>query len=741
MNLLKNINVKKQLLICFASVIIVFTIANIFAIFTILSLERTSNKSYSRYVTGLYDLNGIDISFANLQLEVSRLNRTYNNRIQSLNDLQHPISMVEHSLNEYSSFLYNMGSTTRIEMFDVFKDRFYNEYMSLISELQDAINTGDEGAIEQALDNVIIYGEEISVKIQELLAYTIDNIGDFSKNISVVSRVAFYIATYTTLFAIVLSLAIAALFGRSFSKRIMRLSESAQRIASGDLNATLGSKSKDELGILSRDIDVIANTIKSITVDIKSLSTDHEQGKISTVLDSSKYEGGFAEIIISINNTVKGLTGDIGTFLHVVAEFSQGNFSATIPPLPGEKSRFNEVLDTMRDNLTSINKEITQLISFANNGDLSYRSNASFSGDWESMFLGLNLLMSTIEKPINEVISILTELSKGNFEKEITTDYKGDFDLIKDASNSTSSTLKVYIREISDTLNKMANNDLDVTITSEYVGDFIEIKDAINTIVDKLNIVFNDFNSSADQVLYGARQMSESNLLLSEGATIQSQSVRTLNDIIGEISKQIQTNVEKSKEIRKLSEKSKASANIGDKAMKDMLRSMEKISDSSKSIEQIIKVIDDIAFQTNLLALNAAVEAARAGEHGKGFAVVAEEVRSLAARSQEAAKKTNELILSSLEDVSEGTKLAISTDKALCLIIESIEKKYKIITEVSDLSKEQSDALVKINSGIEEVSSVVESNVASAEEGAASSEELSSQSEMLKNMIAAFNLK
>jgi methyl-accepting chemotaxis protein len=168
---------------------------------------------------------------------------------------------------------------------------------------------------------------------------------------------------------------------------------------------------------------------------------------------------------------------------------------------------------------------------------------------------------------------------------------------------------------------------------------------------------------------------------------------------------------------------------------------VNEITQASQSIGKVIKVIDDIAFQTNILALNAAVEAARAGQHGKGFAVVAEEVRSLAAKSAEAANDTGSLIANSIEKAGVGAKIASETAASLVEIVSGINESSRIVEEIAASSEVQSADILQINNGIDQVAQVVQQNSATAEQSAAASEELSGQSDMLKGLISQFRLK
>lgn len=264
---------------------------------------------------------------------------------------------------------------------------------------------------------------------------------------------------------------------------------------------------------------------------------------------------------------------------------------------------------------------------------------------------------------------------------------------------------------------------------------------ALQRIEDGLSRTLLHIREASEQVTIGAEQISVGAQSLASGATEQASSVEELNTAITEVSAHINENAESARKASKLSQSAQEATVQGDSKMKDMMSSMREISEASTDISKIVKAINDIAFQTNILALNAAVEAARAGEAGKGFAVVAEEVRNLAAKSAEAAKKTTSLIESSVLKTEAGTKAVNEAASILSTVSESVRQTAAFVEEIAAVSKEQAGAISQISQGVSQVSSVVQTNSATAEESAASSEELSGQAKLLSQMVAKFQLK
>lgn len=455
-----------------------------------------------------------------------------------------------------------------------------------------------------------------------------------------------------------------------------------------------------------------------------------------------QYCGIYGEISESINQVHEQLTGIVEIAEHIAVGNLEDLDQLKQYGKQSEEDTLVPSLIGMIETIALLIKETETMTELAVAGDLKHRGNADqFKGDYAKVVEGINQTLDAVIAPIEEAAAVLTELSQGNIQTEMTGNYAGDHAEIKEALNKTTAFLKRYVEEITHTLEEIGRGNLNQEITAEYQGDFAQIKTAFNDITAHLSTTMTEINVAAGQVEVEARQISDSGQALAQGATEQASAIEELNASIEEVAGETKDNAVRANQANAITVTVEERAKIGNKQMGKMVTAMGDINASSHDISKIIKVIDDIAFQTNILALNAAVEAARAGQHGKGFAVVAEEVRTLAARSAEAAKQTTGLIEGSIDKVEIGTKIADETAVSLKEILTEIEKITDLVSSIAQASNQQASEIAQITTGIEQVSQVVQTNSATAEESAAASEELTGQAELLKQMIGEFQLK
>ena len=287
---------------------------------------------------------------------------------------------------------------------------------------------------------------------------------------------------------------------------------------------------------------------------------------------------------------------------------------------------------------------------------------------------------------------------------------------------------------------RIADGDLSEEISVTGRDEASMLMESLKAMQANLGRVVGNVRMNADGVATASSEIAQGNHDLSGRTEQQAAALEETAASMEELSSTVQQNAENAQQANKLAQGASSIAVEGGQAFARVVETMKGISESSREISDIIGVIDGIAFQTNILALNAAVEAARAGEQGRGFAVVATEVRSLAQRSAEAAKRIKGLIGSSVDQVNRGTALIDQAEGTMKEVVSAIRRVTDLMGEISAASVEQSAGVAQVGEAITQMDQATQQNAALVEQSAAAASALQAQANQLVQAVAIFNL-
>jgi len=287
-------------------------------------------------------------------------------------------------------------------------------------------------------------------------------------------------------------------------------------------------------------------------------------------------------------------------------------------------------------------------------------------------------------------------------------------------------------------LARLSEGDLLYRLNSSFAHDYEQLRADFNATVARLQATMATVSGNASGIRAGSGEIAKASDDLSRRTEQQAASLEETAAALDEITATVNRTAEGAGKARKLVENARVQAEESGDIVRQAVEAMTGIEQSSRQVNQIIGVIDEIAFQTNLLALNAGVEAARAGEAGRGFAVVASEVRALAQRSAGAAKEIKALISASTREVGSGVELVGRTRESLEAIVQQVSSISVIVADIAASAQEQASGLAQVNTAVNQMDQVTQQNAAMVEESTAACRSLAREAEELARLMAGF---
>lgn len=522
---------------------------------------------------------------------------------------------------------------------------------------------------------------------------------------------------------------------------MMKSTACIDEFAQGNFIVSL-EKFPGKLVRINEGIEGLRHNIQSLINDLYKMSSEHQAGNISFVIDEKKFSGDYQLVASGINKMVAEYIEENKTIVACISEFGNGDFKAKIREFPGEKVFINKSINKIGANLKGLIDSVNWVSTEHEKGDMDMLlRDDMFEGDFSILAKSVNKMIAGLLELNAKSMAVVKAFGEGNFDAPLEK-FPGKKSHINDIVEQVRGNLKELTNDAKLLSDSAREGKVSIRAnSSKHLGDYRKIVDGMNETLDMIVSPISTVKTAADAINTAAKEIAQGNSDLSRRTEEQAASLEKTASSMDELSNTVKQNADNAKHANQLAITASNVAIKGGQVVGDVVNTMGAINESARKIVDIISVIDGIAFQTNILALNAAVEAARAGEQGRGFAVVAAEVRNLAQRSANAAKEIKELIADSVNKTTEGTQQVEAAGKTMKEIVNSVKQVTDIMSEIAISSGEQSIGIAHINNAIMKMDDATQQNTALVEEAAAAAESLMEQAEELMSSVSVFTIE
>ncbi|NPA11692.1 MAG: hypothetical protein GXO62_05575 [Epsilonproteobacteria bacterium] len=367
-------------------------------------------------------------------------------------------------------------------------------------------------------------------------------------------------------------------------------------------------------------------------------------------------------------------------------------------------------LETLQKGLISFFKYLNREIDKPSN--IIIKSNDEFETISKIINQNIENIKTNLTKDkecVAEIKEITKLMAEGDFSDRVKSNPANpEIKELKESLNIFLDNMQSLLRSILEVLEKYENENYTVRVEITAQGE-------IKVLIEKINELGDSLEESAKLILTNVKIEKETADTLINNVNFLSNKLNEVNEKvdvatqeIDVIVKGIKSTIDNTVKMKKVAMKTSESATKGQELAENTLKAMNDIYKSTDDISKAISVIDSIAFQTNILSLNAAVEAATAGEAGKGFAVVAQEVRNLANKSAEAAKKIKELVLKTQTKSKEGINITQTMKSNFTNVVKDVNNTLIMVNTVTKLAMSEGKKINDVNGVIESISKLTD---------------------------------